>query len=180
MIVRGPRPEHHKADFHDVIVCSRKHTAVWEAGDTHEGATVYVNMDPPNGNWLLVRYKGYEIAAFRPRYFTLFDGVESEAISKQDYIKENHLKRAVWWSDELMPESMKQDGVGYATDDFSKRRIIEDPGACRLPYAKMAKLKQQRKDKFHDSEPDWLIIGVRDVQGSDTTDGDKSEEAGGK
>ena len=41
LIKRGPRPEHHKAPYHPVILCDRKRIAKWEAGWTGDRAWVW-------------------------------------------------------------------------------------------------------------------------------------------
>ena len=152
LIIRGPQGEFHKAPFHPIIICSRKHTAKWEAGDTEDGATVFVNMDPPYGNWLLSRYKGYDIVG-NPKFFTLFDGKESRDISQ---ISDNTFRDAIWWSYDGMPDCLKEKGVSYATDNFTKERIADDAGACRLLQREQEKLDATR-DKYE--EPEWLKIG---------------------
>jgi hypothetical protein len=151
LIIRGERSEHHKADFHPIIICSRKHTAKWEAGATVDGATVFENMAPESaaGNWLLCRYKGYDIVG-TPQYFTLFDGKESRDIST---ISDETFNNAIWWSYDRMPEYLKDKGVHYATDEFTKNRIMQDAGTCELSYAKQEKLKHYLGTL---ENPEWL------------------------
>ena len=40
LIKRGPRPEHHRAPFHPVIVCGKRRVAKWQAGWTGDAAWV--------------------------------------------------------------------------------------------------------------------------------------------
>lgn len=156
VIVRGPQSVHHNAPFHPIIVCSRKHTAKWESMRTENGATVFMNMAPDmQGNWLLVKYKGYDIDyGTMSHYFTLFDGEDSRIVSDKDRV-EGMLKHAIWWSYDDMPQWIKDLGVHYAQDDFTKRAILMDSGTCLLTNNQSRKIK----DRLYESEePEWLTI----------------------
>ncbi len=153
LIVRGPKSEFHKAPYHPVIVCSRTHTAKWEAQKTDNGHTVFECM-ADNGNWLLVKYQGYNIDHGNVcSHFTLFDGKESKEVSSSENI-EAYLKNAVWWSYDHMPKWIEEKGVSYATDAFTKKRIYDDAGTCLLPYSK----EKMLKDKLEGyDQPFWLL-----------------------
>lgn len=156
LIVRGPKPEYHNAPYHQVILCSRKHTAKWESQLTSEGHTLFVNMDPDSsGNWLLVKYKGYDIDyGTVTHYFKLFDGKESREVSDKQTL-DSLLKEAVWWSYDQMPVWVKELGIKYPEDDFTKKRIVDDFGMCLLPYMQQQKLKD-KLDEY--DEPEWLRV----------------------
>lgn len=150
LIVRGPKSEHHNAPYHPVIVCTRTHTAKWESRDTSKGHTVYECM-AEGGNWLLVRYKGYDIQA--PGHFNLFDGKSTKEVSDIEEIK-RLLNGATWWSYDRMPAWLSDYGIKYPQDNFTKEVISEDSGACLLPFAKEQKLRD-KIDEY--DEPEWLI-----------------------
>lgn len=153
VIIRGNRSEHHNAPFEPFIVCSRKHTAMWEARHTGDklgcGSTVFVNLCPSEGgSWRMVRYRGYEIETCS-HLDTLFDG--------KDQRIENHIinfSSCVWWSYDKMPEWVKVLGVRFPDDDFTKQRILDDSGLCLLPYAKSEKIRRSIYDR---PIPDWLV-----------------------
>lgn len=151
LIIRGAKPDHHNAPFHPVIICTRKHTAKWEAGHTEEGATVFENLSPMDGgNWLLVRYKGYDINGGAARYHILFDGKESREVSN---ISNEVIQNAVWWSDNHPPKWIADIGVTYAKDDHTKKTISHDSGLCLLAYNEGKKIENKR-DEYE--EPEWL------------------------
>lgn len=151
LIVRGPKSEHHNAPYHPVIVCTRLHTAQWESRDTSKGDTVFECM-ADGGNWLLVRYNGYNIDG--SGYFDLFDGKNSRDVSSLEQIK-SLLNGAIWWSYDRIPAWLSDYGIKFAEDNFTKSRIVEDSGDCLLPYAKAEKLRD-KIDEY--DEPEWLII----------------------
>lgn len=153
LVVRGPKSEHHKAPYHSIIVCTRRHTAEWESEHTKDGHTVFVNLAPdsPAGNWLLVKYKGYSIDG--NSYFTLFDGQCTRELASHKNI-DGLLNQAVWWSYDQMPKWFIDKGVRFAEDDFTKRQIAQDFGLCLLPESVSRKHKQ-RMDKY--DQPYWLM-----------------------
>jgi hypothetical protein len=162
LILRGPKGEHHNAPFHPVILCTRKHTAEWESKRTKEGATVWVNMAPNTaywGNWLLVKYKGYDIDyGHLAHYFTLFDGKDSREVSDREYI-EPLLRNAIWWSYDEMPEFVRELGVRYAEDQFTKDWIWEDLGDSSLGHTKEMALKKKLREM---GRPIWLNSSTTD------------------
>jgi hypothetical protein len=160
LILRGPKGEHHNAPFHPIILCTRKHTAEWESKCSKDGATVWVNMAPSTaywGNWLLVKYKGYDIDYGNiAHYFTLFDGKDSREVSDRDYI-ETLLRNAIWWSYDEMPEFVKELGVKLPEDNFTKQCIWEDLGDGLLGHRKESELKQKLQQM---GCPEWLQLST--------------------
>jgi len=131
LVIRGKKSAHHKAPYHPIILCTRRHTADWESHRTSEGHTVIVCMAPDSlscSNWLVVKYKGYDID-YRTvtANFKLFDGKRTNEVSARSEI-DKYLKKAVWFSYDDMPDDLKNKGVKYAKDDFTKARIWEDTG----------------------------------------------------
>jgi hypothetical protein len=162
LILRGPKGEHHNAPFHPIILCTRKHTAEWESQRSKDGATVWVNMAPSTaywGNWLLVKYKGYDIDYGNiAHYFTLFDGKDSREVSDRDYI-ETLLRNAIWWSYDEMPEFIKGLGVKLPEDNFTKQCIWEDLGDGLLGHRKESELKQKLQQM---GCPEWLQLSTHE------------------
>ena len=80
LIIRGERSEFHKAPFCPIVLCSRRHTSEWEAGNTEDGCTVLYNYSPADeGNWILTKYKGYNYY----RIFVFQDEEEFNEHSKE-------------------------------------------------------------------------------------------------
>jgi hypothetical protein len=150
LIVRGPRSEHHKAPFHPIVVCTRLHTAKWESRDTSKGDTVFECM-ADGGNWLLVRYKGYDLSS--SGHFILFDGKRTDEVSNHEEIK-RLLSGATWWSYDRIPNWLSDYGIKYPQDNFTKNVISEDSGMCLMPFSKEQKLRD-KLDSY--DEPEWLI-----------------------
>jgi len=157
LIVRGPKSKHHNAPYHPIIVCTRKHTAKWESLRTEDGHTMFVNMAPdsPSGNWLLVKYKGYDIDYGNvAANFTLYDGVKTSDATNRKLINE-YLNGATWWSYDLIPEWLSEYGIKLPEDDFTKQRIWDDAGSCLLKESEYKKLREKRQTL---SRPEWLNI----------------------
>lgn len=152
LIIRGKQSEFHKAPFHQIILCTRKHVAKWEAGDVVKGATVIYNAmgNHEGANWFLAQYKGYGCDC--NQYFTLFDGVDSRELTSTENIHKL-LKNATWWSYDEMPSWIERLGVKPPTDDFSKKQILDDLGDCLLPISKQG-IVQKLEDKYN--FPHWL------------------------
>lgn len=155
IIVRGRRSLHHKAPFHKIIVCTRKHTADWESHRTSEGHTLFVCLAPESitcANWLCVKYNGYDIDYRHvTANFKLYDGKNTQDITSHAEI-ERMLKKAIWWSYDDMPEWFKDKGVKYAKDTFTKQVIWNDAGTVLMPESKSEKYKNNRSDIV----PDFL------------------------
>jgi len=151
LIVRGPKSVHHNAPYHPVILCTRKHVAKWESRNTSKADTVFECM-ADGGNWLLVRYKGYDIDD--SGFITLFDGKNTRDVSSNEEIKKL-LDGATWWSYDRMPAWLTSYGIKYPEDNFSKKCILEDSGQCLLSHSESEKLAD-RLDNY--DEPDWLNI----------------------
>lgn len=131
LIKRGPRPEHHNAPYHAVIICDRKRMAEGEAGDTGDGATVWKKegwKDNRQG-WLLVRWRGFVIDFGHVVHsIPLPDG--TRAGFWRDYEDELSVKDllpgAIWWSDKPMPQWLEERGVIYPPDQFTQQSILDD------------------------------------------------------
>jgi hypothetical protein len=160
LVIRGPKSEHHNAPFHPVILCTRRHTAQWESRPSSDGDTVLENMAPDAscwGNWLLVKYKGYDIDyGAVAHYFTLFDGANSRDVSDSGRI-ESLLNGATWWSYDEMPVFVRALGVKYPEDNFTKQVIWEDLGDCLLGQRKEYELRT-KLDKM--GRPEWLKLST--------------------
>lgn len=150
LVVRGPKSEHHNAPYHPVIVCTRKHTVHWEARSTEKGDTVFECL-ADGGNWMLCRYKGYDIQS--SGYFELFDGKSSRDVASMEEIKK-YLNGATWWSYDRIPAWLEGYGIKFPEDNFTKIRIVEDSGDCLLPHAQAEKLRDRIAEC---EEPTWLI-----------------------
>lgn len=135
LVKRGPRPDYHKVPCHPVIICTKRDTAEWEAGNSSRRAWVWEMFDGARdiGGWLLVRWEGLDID-YRPVVsgFTLPDGTETAFWHKHDRpLPWDLLKGAVWWSDRRMPDWLKEAGAVYPPDQFTRDRILEDLGEIR-------------------------------------------------
>lgn len=155
IVIRGEKPEFHKAPFHPVIIVSRKHVMEWESEGTENGATVLINLGCADTgySWLVHRYKGYVLDG--NGYFDLFDGANTKDISTFEYVSKELLPKAVWWSYDRMPEWLLEYGVKHVEDDFSKEMILQDSGLCLLPYSKAEKI-QAKLNEYE--EPEWLKL----------------------
>lgn len=160
LLKRGPRPAHHNAPFHQVIICSQKWIARWEAHDSNEPAWIWENEDvkEPRGGWLLVRWMGFDIDyGGLVKGITLPDG--TQAAFWRDYEHPttpnviNILSGAVWWTAKKpIPAYLVQKGVVYPSDEFTRQRIITseqegDPSKFtewkRVDYPKFWNLTQE-------------------------------------
>ena len=147
LIIRGEKSEFHKAPFCPIILCSRRHTAEWESGNTEDGSTVLYNYSlTDEGNWILTKYKGYGIKS--NGFIKLFDGNDSYGVSDRNHINEL-LKDAVWWSYDEIPTWLLQKGVKYPSDDFTKRLIVEDYGTCLMPHSKEMKYLESLENMIY-------------------------------
>lgn len=61
LIKRGPKPDHHTAPFHPVIVTEKKSVALWQAGNTRSHSWVWTKERDAHSGWLLVRWCGLDI-----------------------------------------------------------------------------------------------------------------------
>lgn len=130
LIKRGPRASHHRAPFHPVIICDLKYVAKWEAGNSGDGAWMWVAYQPgPNvGGWLLTRWNGFDIDYGAVVHgITMPDG--SLAAFWRDYESEWSVKDllpgAIWWSKKNIPNWLAERGVIYSPDKFSRQSILD-------------------------------------------------------
>lgn len=153
LIIRGEQSEFHKAPFHPYIICTQKHTADWEAGDSNEKATVYMKPADEYSGFLMVRYKGFDIDYGNVvKEIELFDGTTASFSHTGDY-PWNILDKCIWWSYSEMPEWLKKEGVQFAQDEFTKSTILSDMGTCLLTESRAEKIK----DMLENIEtPQWL------------------------
>jgi hypothetical protein len=130
LIKRAPKPDYHKAPYHQVIVCDRKDAADWEAGNTGKRAWVWVAHNKTNpGGWLLKRWEGLDIDyRFVVASSELPDGSRTGFWRHYD-VDWNCVKPffagAVWWSPKVIPEWLRDLGVVYAPDKWTQDRIAE-------------------------------------------------------
>lgn len=148
LIKRGPKWEFHNAPFHPIIICTRKHTAKWEVGDSNKKSTLWCKDVDPHSGWTLSRYKGFDIDyGGLVKRVELFDGTYTEGYHDKDKEPWTLLKDAVWWSDQEIPKWLREIGVDYPEDDFSRRVIYDDLGDCLLSESEADKLQKSR-DKY--------------------------------
>lgn len=149
LIIRGDRPINHKAPYHPIILCTRYHSMLWESRGTREGHTVLSCCVPDvkGSSWALLRYKGFIIDGLNEtQSIVLFDGVKANDAVKK--LLEN-IPNAIWFSYDKMPEWIKDMGVKYPDDDFTRRRIEDDPGTClTMSCQKENDFKLSREDYF--------------------------------
>lgn len=132
LIKRGPRPAHHNAPYHEVIICDDRRTAEEEQGWTGSGATVWVKegrKDNRHG-WLLKRWLGLDID-----YGHVVRGCELPADGSAGFWRDYEvddgrsvkdlLPGATWWSVQRMPEWLKDRGVVYPADYFTQQHILD-------------------------------------------------------
>lgn len=135
LIKRGPRPEHHRAPYHPVLICDRKDMAKWEAGWTGDRAWLWSHHDPNtlSGGWLIERWEGLDIDyGGLVKGGTLPDGahmgfyhgrVKDDPNPQEPWIL---LPGAVWWSVKPMPPAVQEAGVVYPVDHFTQQRILDN------------------------------------------------------
>jgi hypothetical protein len=128
LIKRGPRPDHHKAPYHPVIICDRKAEARDEAGCTCRKATIWVS-NPREGlsGWLLVRWQGLDLDLGPVVHACeLPDGTRSGFAHNRKAEPWTLLSGAVWWSPAQMPGWLAELGVVYPPDRFTQQGILDD------------------------------------------------------
>lgn len=134
LVKRGPRPSHHRAPYHPVIVCDRRSIALWEAGDTGDQAWVWRGWNNPHMGWLLSRWNGLDIDyGHIVHSVPLPDGTPTSfyhatSTGQFPYMKEFFalFDGAVWWSDREMPAWLQERGVVYPPDRFTRQRILDN------------------------------------------------------
>ncbi len=136
---------------HRVIVCTRKHTARWEAGWTGDGATMWERPATDDGcGFLLIRWQGFDID-----YWHLVRGGECPDGMPMGFCHPGNpepahravwdfLNGAIWWSSHFPPEWLIKRGVKVPTDQFTIDRIIADDGTCLLSESQQEKLEDAR------------------------------------
>lgn len=152
MIIKGDKPEHHKAPFHPIVLVTRKHTYDWESGTCKDGYTTVNVWGNENGVWFhLEKYKGYVVDEMKS-HFTLFDGTYTKDFLQGDYLKDC-FKKAIWWSDQHPPTWLKGK-LNFAKDSFTINMIKEDNGLCLLSESVQDRIINI-KEKY--DLPYWLI-----------------------
>jgi hypothetical protein len=167
LIKRGPRPEHHRAPFHPVILCTRNHTTNWEAGWTGNRAWVWEHAGSDgHSGWLLRRWEGLHVdyghvvrghrlpdgtpTGFAHKHRDLgYDRPGETGAKHLGYSEDvqepwSLLPGAVWWSDDPMPLWLQEAGVVLACDAFSLHVIQEDSGDFLMPEKQRDKLWEKR------------------------------------
>ena len=158
LIKRGPRPEFHRAPYHRVIICTRKHTAKWEAGWTGDCACVWEKDADPSSGWLLVKWFGLDIDyGHIVRGSDLFRGGRTGI--HHDRAKEpwSLLKRAKWWSDHRIPGWLIDAGVKPPRDMFSRKTIMNDYGDCLLSESTRHRLEDRREAALEKADVIWEL-----------------------
>jgi hypothetical protein len=129
LIKRGPKSINHKAPYHPVIICNKLKIAKWEAGGTDKKATVWSHDNTCfESGWLLDRWQGLDLD-----YFGLVkdvgkmpDGSPSAFYHNRKKEPFTLIKGAIWWDDKKMPDWLKNAGVIYPPDQFTRQCILED------------------------------------------------------
>lgn len=127
-----------ETSVHMVIVCTRKATAKWEAGDSGEGSTVWVRSAADGGEgWLLTKWRGLDVDyGHLVRGFTLPDGSRTGFFHPGNPSPEHRrpwdsLNGAIWWSDQDLPAWLAKRGVRLPTDRHTLEAIYNDIGRER-------------------------------------------------
>ena len=152
LVKRREKPIFHRATFHPVILCTRQHTAMWEAGWSGDGACVWTRdaFKKDIGGWLMVRWCGLDIDyGHIVRNLTLPDGTTGAFVHDRKSEPWTLIPEAVWWSDHKIPDWISDCGVNLPEDDFSRDRIREDQGSCLLTESKQEQLKERRLRMIH-------------------------------
>lgn len=128
LIKRGPRPDHHKAPYHPVVIASLKRVAEREAGWTGEVAWVWSHDSSTGaGGWRLERWAGLDIDyGHVVRGGRLPDGTEMgfahESTGREPW---SLIAGAIWWASKRMPTWLEARGCVYAPDAFSQQSILD-------------------------------------------------------
>lgn len=157
LIERGPdfarnfHPSLIPDSAHPVIVCTRKHTAKWEAGWTGDGANIWERPAANDGcGFLLTRWRGFDIDyGHLVRGGTCPDGMSMGFVhpgnpEPQHRRVWNLLDGAIWWSEHVLPDWLAARGVKLPTDRYTLESIIEDAGTCMLPWSQQQKMEASR------------------------------------
>jgi len=155
LILRSDKPKHHNAPYHSVILCSRKHIAKWEAGDSSDKATVFTKNNDPHEGFLMERYKGFDIDyGHIVKLIDLFDDEMKSGFHHPHTTNTwELLKGATWWSYDKLPQWLIDRGVTYPEDNFTKRRILDDSGWNETADSPLLQLEQKGYEF-----PSWLEI----------------------
>jgi hypothetical protein len=127
LIKRGPAPTYHRAPYHRVIVCAKRHVGRWEAGWSGDSAWVWSHERGTRaGGWLIERWNGFDIDyGHVVRGFTLPDGTDAAFVHEHTGREPwTLLAGAVWWDDRKMPAWLLDAGVIYPPDAFSQQGIL--------------------------------------------------------
>lgn len=128
LIKRGPRPDHHNAPYHPVVIASLKRVAKWEAGWTGDAAWVWTHdASSSAGGWLLERWAGLDIDyGHVVRAGRLPDGTEMAFVHESTGREPWSLfAGAIWWGTKRMPTWLESRGCLYAPDAFSQQSILD-------------------------------------------------------
>lgn len=126
-VKRRPRPDWHKAPYHQFIICTRRAIAKDMAGASSERGWVWEQIDSEYSGWLLCRWEGLDLDYGGVVHgFDLPDGTPA-AFSNPHKNGEpwNLLDKAVWWSSRKMPDWLAKKGVVYPTDSFTQQFILD-------------------------------------------------------
>lgn len=126
LIKRGPRPAHHRAPLHPVIVCAKKRVAKWESGATDELACVWEHDYSEGGSgWLWTRWMGLDIDyGHVVRSMPLPNGERVAFVHDRDKEPWTLLQGAIWWDNKPMPAWVMSAGVLYPPDEFTRNTIL--------------------------------------------------------
>jgi hypothetical protein len=139
LVKRGPRPSHHRAPFHPVIISPSRNVARWEAGWTGDRAWIWSRASNEGGSgWLLDRWDGLDIDYGHIVRGCLLPGGVSAGI-EHDRRREpwTLVDRATWWSTRKPPAWLLEMGLRYPADAFSQetiRRVEADDGCTKLKW----------------------------------------------
>jgi hypothetical protein len=165
LIKRGPKPDisahwHPSVVWHPVILCTRKHTMLWEAGGTDDGATIWMRPASNDGyGFSLIRWNGFNLVYAGPGRCIrpMPDGALPGCVHPGNPDPRHRgvwdlLSGAVWWSDHDLPEWLAKRGVVLPGDEWTQRNVDEDAGDCLLSFKEQERLAD-RRDKLAAREP---------------------------
>jgi hypothetical protein len=158
LIKRGPKPAgaahwHPSVVWHPVILCTRKHTMLWESEGTDAGATIWVRPATNDGHgFSLIRWNGFDLVYAGPGKCIkpMPDGALPGCVHPGNPDPRHRgvwdlLKGAVWWSDHDLPEWLARWGVVLPADPWTQERVAEDSGTCLLTMREQDRLYQRRQ-----------------------------------
>lgn len=156
LVRRGPdfaKHMHPSLVRHPVIVCTARHTAMWQAAWTGDRAWIWNRPCENSGEgWLIIRWNGLDIDyGHIVRGGKLPDGT-TLGFSHPGKKDRQHrrpwrlLRGATWWSEHPLPVWLRDRwGVKQATDAFTLKEIEEDNGLCMLPFHVQEQWRRRRE-----------------------------------